>query len=70
MIYLKHPIHGEKFALVESEAVMDEQNGWVRSEFVMRPKKVIIATDGQAPEPTAPAASVTAPARRGRPPKA
>lgn len=70
MIYLKHPQHGEKFAQVEPEAVADEKNGWVRAKFESHPKKVTIATDGQAPAPTAPAASDPAPARRGRPPKA
>jgi len=70
MIYLKHPQHGEKFALVESEAAADEKNGWVRSVFETHPKKVTMVTDVQSTESTAPAASVTAPARRGRPPKA
>lgn len=69
MIYLKHPQHGEKFALVEDEAKTDEKNGWVRSEFVTHPKKVTMEPDGQEPAPTAPAASEPAPARRGRPPR-
>lgn len=30
IIYLKHPIHGNKVASMESEAENDEQNGWIR----------------------------------------
>ena len=30
MIHLSHPNHGIKIAYVESEAVLDEKNGWVR----------------------------------------
>lgn len=70
MIYLKHPQHGEKWALVEPEAVADEKNGWIRAKFDPAPKKVTMASNGQEPAPTAPAASDPAPARRGRPPKA
>jgi hypothetical protein len=29
-IYLKHPLHGQKVATMELEAVGDEKNGWVR----------------------------------------
>ena len=29
-IYLKHPTHGNKIALMDLEAEFDEQNGWVR----------------------------------------
>jgi hypothetical protein len=29
-IYLKHPNHGTKIAMMEMEAEFDEQNGWVR----------------------------------------
>jgi hypothetical protein len=29
-IYLKHPEHGTKVAIMEQEAEYDEQNGWVR----------------------------------------
>ena len=29
-IYLKHPQHGTKIAMMEMEAEFDEQNGWVR----------------------------------------
>lgn len=30
IIYLKHPIHGNKIATMDAEAEYDEQNGWVR----------------------------------------
>lgn len=30
MIYLKHPLHGSKIAIAETEAEYDEKNGWVR----------------------------------------
>ena len=29
-IYLRHPEHGTKVAIMEQEAEYDEQNGWVR----------------------------------------
>ena len=29
-IYLRHPIHGTKVAIIEMEAENDEMNGWVR----------------------------------------
>ena len=30
VIYLKHPIHGRKVAIMDLEAEADERNGWVR----------------------------------------
>ena len=30
MIYMKHPVHGNKIATLEMEAELDEQAGWVR----------------------------------------
>jgi len=30
LIYLQHPLHGEKIATMELEAENDEQNGWAR----------------------------------------
>lgn len=30
MIYMKHPVHGNKIATLEMEAVFDEEHGWVR----------------------------------------
>ena len=29
-IYMKHPVHGAKVAILEQEAEFDEQNGWTR----------------------------------------
>lgn len=29
-IYLKHPVHGTKVAIMEEEARYDEENGWIR----------------------------------------
>ena len=30
VIYMQHPDHGSKVAIMEQEAEADEQNGWVR----------------------------------------
>ena len=30
VIYLNHPVHGEKVATSDMEAEYDEQNGWTR----------------------------------------
>ena len=30
MIYMKHPVHGNKIATLEMEAAFDEEHGWVR----------------------------------------
>lgn len=30
VIYLKHPMHGTKVAVLEAEAVADEEKGWER----------------------------------------
>lgn len=30
LIYLKHPVHGEKIATLDLEAEHDEKHGWVR----------------------------------------
>ncbi len=30
VIYMRHPIHGTKVAIAESEAEADEKNGWKR----------------------------------------
>jgi hypothetical protein len=30
IIYLEHPDHGNKIAIMEQEAEFDEQNGWTR----------------------------------------
>lgn len=72
---MKHPEHGiNNFGAHEFEAM--EKLGWKiytdadhEAAIAAKKKPVTISTDGQAPAPTAPAASATAPARRGRPPK-
>lgn len=30
IIYMTHPVHGAKVAIMEEEAVYDEQHGWTR----------------------------------------
>lgn len=30
MIFLQHPVHGRKIAIMEAEAEHDEKNGWTR----------------------------------------
>jgi hypothetical protein len=30
VIYLRHPVHGNKVAIAEAEATYDEKSGWVR----------------------------------------
>lgn len=30
VIYMQHPVHGNKVAVLEEEAVADEKNGWKR----------------------------------------
>ena len=33
VIYLRHPIHGNKVAIADAEADADEKNGWERYEL-------------------------------------
>lgn len=53
-IYLKHPQHGTKVAIVEQEAVYDEANGWVRYD-PMTPAPVVVPAKApvkpEAPRP-------------------
>ena len=60
-IYLRHPTHGDKVAVAESEALYDEKNGWVRYtvETPVAPVEVEV--------PDVP--NFLAQRRRGRPPK-
>jgi hypothetical protein len=30
VIYMSHPVHGAKVAIMEEEAIFDEKNGWTR----------------------------------------
>ncbi len=32
VIYMRHPVHGNKVAIAEAEAEADEKNGWERFE--------------------------------------
>lgn len=57
-IYLQHPVHGTKVAVMEMEAEFDEQNGWQRYN----------PDTPSAPEEAAPANELEPKRRRGRPP--
>ena len=39
VIYMRHPIHGNKVATLDAEATADEKNGWERYEVgaLLRP---------------------------------
>ena len=39
VIYMRHPVHGNKVAIAEAEAVYDETNGWERYDVgvLLRP---------------------------------
>ena len=61
VIYLRHPIHGEKVAVMEQEAQADEKNGWVRYTVDAPAAPVEVEV------PDVP--NFLAQRRRGRPPK-
>jgi hypothetical protein len=61
IIYLKHPVHGNKVAISDQEAEMDKSNGW--EEFDPTAPKAAPAPS--QPEPDAPTINAL-PARRGR----
>ena len=57
MIYMRHPVHGTKVAVMEAEAIYDEENGWRRY------------TPGDAPiSDASESVNELAPRRRGRRP--
>jgi len=58
IIYLRHPVHGDKVAIAEQEAEFDEQNGWERYN----------PDTPSAPEAAAPVNELEPKRRRGRPP--
>jgi len=58
IIYLQHPIHGQKIASIELEAELDEQNGWERYN----------PDTPSAPEAAAPVNGLEPKRRRSRPP--
>ena len=62
-IYLKHPIHGNKIATLEMEAVFDEEHGWVR----YNPKEP--EESDESIENASVAVNQLQAKRRGRPPK-
>jgi hypothetical protein len=53
-IYLKHPTHGNKIALMDLEAEFDEQNGWVRYTLDTPSISVEIETVKETTEVAAP----------------
>jgi hypothetical protein len=58
LIYLQHPVHGQKIATMELEAEFDEQNGWERYN----------PDTPSAPEVAAPVNELEPKRRRSRPP--
>jgi hypothetical protein len=40
IIYLKHPIHGNKIATIDAEAEYDVAQGWTRCDLDTQPKIV------------------------------
>ena len=49
IIYLKHPVHGQKVATMELEARHDESRGWVR----YNPSEIAPHIEAPAQEPSA-----------------
>lgn len=49
LIYLRHPVHGQKIATMDLEAEFDEQNGWERYN-PDTPSALETASDVAAPE--------------------
>lgn len=61
IIYLKHPVHGTKVAVLEMEAEADEQNGWLRY--------TLDQTEPDFQEGNMPEIELSQIKKRGRPPK-
>jgi hypothetical protein len=57
MIYMRHPVHGTKVAVMEAEAIYDEKNGWSR----YTPGEIPISAASES-------VNELAPRRRGRRP--
>jgi len=49
LIYLQHPLHGEKIATMELEAENDEQNGWTRYTIDTPTKSVEVVEEQLEP---------------------
>ena len=62
MIYLKHPIHGNKIATLELEAENDEKNGWVR--YTLDTPSVSEVVEETPAEPAAPVNTLEVKKRR------
>jgi len=45
MIYLQHPVHGNKVATMELEAQFDEQHGWSRYNLDNTPVQTEIVNE-------------------------
>lgn len=45
-IYLRHPVHGTKIAMIDLEADFDEQNGWVRynNETLLDTEETVVSS--------------------------
>ena len=71
VIYLKHPIHGNKVAIAEEEARADEKKGWERYEVAALLREPVresvenVTVEGETVN-----ALTEEPKRRGRPKKA
>ena len=53
VIYLRHPVHGDKVACLDLEAAQDEENGWVRfepGEVTAQPENAIVRRRGRRPK--------------------
>lgn len=65
-IYLRHPVHGTKVAVMNLEAEFDEQNGWERYD-----PNVVDEIEAPPPQETAaeaaPSNELEVKRRRGRP---
>ena len=44
VIYMRHPVHGNKVAIAEAEAEFDEKNGWERYDVgaLLTPSEPVI----------------------------
>lgn len=54
MIHLRHPKHGTKIAMVEAEAIFDENNGWLRYDPTAHltseaPNQLVVRRRGRRP---------------------
>jgi len=67
VIYLRHPIHGTKVAMMDAEAEADERNGWKR--FAPEAPAAPVAPE-PTPEPIVEPANQLHRARRRRAPEA